>query len=241
MSIETFNKENLDYILKELGKEYRRLGGKSVPAEIILIGGAAIVENYGFRSMTTDIDAVIFASSALKDAADSVGDRLNLPKGWLNDDFKRTDSYSEKLSEVSVYYKTFGGVLEVRTVAAEYLIAMKLKAGRKYKNDLSDVVGILAEHRKSGKEISEKQIKTATERLYGNFENLPADSIVFLEELMKNGDYESVFEEIRKSEMAAKDILIDFERKYPHTLKTDNVNNILKILKEKKAREDEKH
>lgn len=40
-----FTKENLDDYLKELGKEYRRLNGKSMPAEIILIGGAAIIAN----------------------------------------------------------------------------------------------------------------------------------------------------------------------------------------------------
>ena len=57
--INVFTKENLDTFLKELGKEYRRLIGKAMPAEIVLIGGAAILVNYGFRDMTTDVDAVI--------------------------------------------------------------------------------------------------------------------------------------------------------------------------------------
>lgn len=42
--------------------------GKSMPAEIVLVGGAAILTNYGFRNMTTDIDAVIHAASTIKDA-----------------------------------------------------------------------------------------------------------------------------------------------------------------------------
>ena len=54
-----FNKENLDTYLKALGKEYSKLGGRKMPAELILIGGAAILENYGFRDMTTDVDAII--------------------------------------------------------------------------------------------------------------------------------------------------------------------------------------
>ena len=58
-----FNKDNLNQYLNELSKAYKKLGGKNMPAEIILIGGAAIIENYGFRDMTTDIDAVIRASS----------------------------------------------------------------------------------------------------------------------------------------------------------------------------------
>ena len=63
----TFNIENLDLYLKELGKEYRKSAGKGMPAEIILIGGAAILANYGFREMTTDVDEIINAASSMKD------------------------------------------------------------------------------------------------------------------------------------------------------------------------------
>ena len=38
----TFTKDNLDAYLKELAKEFRRQNGKLMPAEIILVGGAAI-------------------------------------------------------------------------------------------------------------------------------------------------------------------------------------------------------
>jgi len=107
MSIETpFTRENLNTYLKELAKEFRKLNGTAIPAEIILIGGAAILAQYGFREMTYDIDAVILASSAMKEAVNRVGDKFGLPNGWLNMDFKKTKSYSDKLSEVSVYYKT---------------------------------------------------------------------------------------------------------------------------------------
>lgn len=149
-----FTKDNLDMYLKELAKEYRKLGGKAMPAEIILIGGAAILTNYGFRNMTTDIDAVIHAATSMKTAINHVGDKFNLPNGWLNADFMKTSSYSRKLDEVSVYYRTFSNVLQIRTVSAEYLIAMKLRSGRKYKNDLSDIIGILAEHEKAAAPIT---------------------------------------------------------------------------------------
>lgn len=64
----TFTKNNLDTYLKELAKEYKKLGGKRIPAEIILVGGASVLINYGFREMTTDIDALIQAASIMKDA-----------------------------------------------------------------------------------------------------------------------------------------------------------------------------
>ena len=42
MSDKPFTKENLDQYLKELAKEFRKRNGKSMPAEIILIGGASV-------------------------------------------------------------------------------------------------------------------------------------------------------------------------------------------------------
>lgn len=63
-----FTKENLDQYLKELAKEFRKINGKNMPADIILIGGASVVINYGFREMTYDMDAVINAASSKDDA-----------------------------------------------------------------------------------------------------------------------------------------------------------------------------
>lgn len=88
MSVEKgFTKENLDYYLKELAKEFRKRNGKNTPAEIVLVGGATILANYGFREVTYEVDAVIIASSAMKEAVNAVGNCLGLPNGWLNADF----------------------------------------------------------------------------------------------------------------------------------------------------------
>lgn len=76
--------------------------------------------------MTYDIDAIIHASSSMKEAINVVGDELGLPNGWLNSDFTKTASYSPKLLQYSKFYKRFGYVLDVRTVSREYLVAMKL-------------------------------------------------------------------------------------------------------------------
>lgn len=57
-----FSSENLDTYLKELAKEFRKINGKTVPAEVILVGGAAILANYGFRDKTYDVDAIIHAT-----------------------------------------------------------------------------------------------------------------------------------------------------------------------------------
>ena len=224
---EVFTKENLDLYFKELSKEYKRLGGRKVPVEIILIGGAAIIESYGFREMTTDIDAVLPSVSIMKDAINHVGDRFGLPNGWLNADFIHTESYSHRIGEFSKPYRTFNQVLNVRIVTGEYLIAMKLRSGRKYKNDLSDVVGILAEHKRNGNPIGYEQIDTAVKNLYGGWEGFSQDAVSFLRDILDGSRYLTIYDSIREGELQAKEVLLDFQQAYPGVMKEDNVDRIL--------------
>jgi len=239
MSIDTpFTKKNLDSYLKELGKNFRRLNGTKTPAEIVLIGGAAILVNYGFREMTYDIDAIILASSAMKDAVNHVGDKLGLPNGWLNMDFQNTNSYTTKLLDVSIYYKTFSNVLTVRTVAAEYLIAMKLISGRQYKNDLSDIVGILWEHTKNGNPISKEAINKAVTVLYGENAEISLVARKTLENTFNKGDFEKIYKEVRQTELESKKAIVDFDKTYPRELKGENINAILERARQKRQRDE---
>ena len=226
-------KANIDMYLKELGKEYRKRVGKSVPAELIIIGGASILINYGFRDITMDVDAIIRASSSMKDAINSVGNRFNLPHSWLNADFCETNSFSPKLEEFSVYYRTFSNVLTIRTVSAEYLIAMKLRSGRQYKRDFSDVLGILAEHKRRGTPITLEQIHKATSDLYGNWSSLPEASQAFVANAIKNGDYEQLYLRVLEDEKETKELLIQFELDYPSVTAKDNVDGIAETLQQK--------
>ena len=231
MSYSNFTKENLDTYLKELAKEFRKRNGKSMPAEIVLVGGAAILTNYGFRDVTTDVDAIIHAASSMKDAVNYVADKFGLPNGWLNADFTRTASYSPKLDEFSVYYKTFYGVLSVRAITAEYLIAMKLRSGRKYKNDLSDIIGILVEHEKRGNALTFEKIEKAVMDLYGGWGVFSEYNVSFIKRILASSDLQDVYRKTKESEAESKDILLDFEEKYPQVANDSNVDDILRNLK----------
>ncbi|MCL2079889.1 MAG: DUF6036 family nucleotidyltransferase [Oscillospiraceae bacterium] len=235
-----FTKENLNNCLKELAKEFRKLNGTAMPAEIILIGGASVLANYGFRDMTYDIDAIITTSSVMKEAVNRVGDRLGLHTGWLNTDFKKTTSYSDKLLEVSVYYKTFSNILTIRTIAAEYLIAMKLMSGRQYKYDLSDATGILWEHQKKDSPISREAIDKAIKKLYGENAELPSVSKKIIDDAFESGDYERAYREIRKQEKDAKEILLGFDKDYPGELKGENINSVIENIRRKLEQEKQK-
>ena len=234
MSAETpITKENLDTYLKELAKQFRKLNGKAMPAEITLIGGASILINYGFRDSTYDVDALIQASSAMKDAINYVTDTLGLPNGWLNEDFKNTKSYTPRLVNYSKYYRTFSNVLTVRTITGEYLVAMKLMAYRQYKHDISDIVGILREQQNSGDPLTLERIDKAVTDLYDSWENLPENAKNMIQGILANEDMDALYEAYANEEAAAKDALITFEDKYPDVLKEDNLADILNhLLKE---------
>lgn len=223
-------KENLDTYLKEVAKQFRKLNGKSMPAEITLIGGASILINYGFRASTYDVDALIQASSSMKDAINYVTDAMGLPNGWLNEDFKNTKSYTPRLVNYSKYYRTFSNVVTVRTITGEYLVAMKLMAYRQYKHDISDIVGILRDHQKAGDPLSYERIEKAVTDLYDGWENLPADAQTMIRGILANEDLDALFEAYTNEEAAAKDALLTFEDQYPDVLKEDNLADILSHL-----------
>lgn len=234
----TFTKENLNTYLSELAKQYRKLAGKAMPAEIILVGGAAVLANYGFRDMTTDVDALIHASSAMKDAINFVGDKYGLPNGWLNADFRKTISFSERLLQFSDYYRTFSNVLRVRTVNAEYLVAMKLISGRQYKNDLSDVIGILSEHHERSEPLTFAQIQRAVVDLYGSWDVLPTTSQSFIRSAMEHPDLREIYARIRQNELESKATLVSFEQRYPGVTTMENVDDILANLRNKEQSKD---
>lgn len=234
----SFTKENLDYCLKELAKEFRRLNGNTVPAEIILIGGASILINYCFRDMTNDVDAIIQASSAMKDAINIVGDKLSLPNGWLNTDFRRTESYTPKLIEVSTYYKTFSNILTVRTVASEYLVAMKLMSGRRYKNDLSDIIGIFREHHLRNTPISYERLHAAVCKLYGSWSSIPVSSKELINTVFITTDYDELYQKYRNEEIESKEILLDIQGKYPDLINKGNLDDILNKARRKDKNND---
>lgn len=207
-----FSRDNLDSYLYELAKEYRKKGGNRCPAEIVMVGGASILVNYGFRDATTDIDAIFIAASSMKDAINQVGDRHGLPHGWLNAEFTRTSSYSSKMREYSKHYKTYAGVLEIRTVSAEYLIAMKLVSGRMYKHDLSDMIGILSDHKRQGHPISLQDVDRAVCDLYGDWSKVSPFAKSFIENTIQKDDYERQYTEERKDEIVSNNALVQFTK-----------------------------
>ena len=111
---------------------------------------------------------------------------------------------------------------------------MKLRSGRKYKHDLSDVIGILAEHKKRGEDLVFTQVEKAVIELYDSWEAISADVRQFINDAFENGNYEEIISSVIEEEKNAKELLVDFEQDYPNVTNQANVNDILANLKKRK-------
>jgi hypothetical protein len=222
-----FEKESLEKAIEELSSEYKKISSNEKISKIILVGGAAVLLNYNFRKTTGDIDASIYSSKEMLSAINNVALKNKFPNDWINTDFENSSSYSENLEKVSKYYKTFSNKIEVRSIEGEYLIAMKLTSGRDYKHDLSDIAGILMEHKNRGKEIKLKDVDKAVKYLYGNWNKISNESKMLINEIFENGDYEKIFKEKKKNE----------EKTRENTLRFGNANNFIEMLKGEKDNE----
>ncbi len=226
-----FTKDNIDNLLFQLAKEYKKINRKNTPAEIVIIGGAAIVSKYGFRASTTDIDSLIYASSSMKDAINTVGDRNGLPTGWINEEFRKTSSYTEKIRQYSRHYKLFANILEARMLPSEYDVAMKLASLRPYKYDMSDAVGII-----KLENITRDQIEKAVEDFYGGFDRLshPDEAKKLIDSIFSAHNLDELYDSTRTSESDNRIILKDIDDNYPKLLNEGNLASVLEAAKRKR-------
>lgn len=189
------DKDILEKCFTSLGKLLKkRIKGSR--CELIVVGGASIVLNYGFRLTTMDVDCTDEHKILMNDIINIVAEKYGLPGTWINTNFMNTKSYSPKLSQYSSYYKTYGNVLEVRTIKDIYLLAMKVASARKYKNDYSDILGIVLECHKNNNIISFTQLEKAIIDLYGSLEKIDKKALEFAKKIIENPkDFQ--YEEIR--------------------------------------------
>ena len=157
------------------------------------------------------------------------------PNGWLNADFKNTSSYSPKLSQYSKYYRTYSNVLNIRTISAEYLVAMKVMSGRRYKKDLSDIIGILSEQERIGEPLSYQQIDCAVRNLYGGWDNISEYAIQVLKAALNSESLKELFMEQEREEALSKQAVLQVQKYEGEKVKESNVDEIIqKALRKKR-------
>ncbi len=108
----------------ELSSELERQDRR---AEIVVVGGAALVLLFRARESTKDVDAYFVQpeASLVREAAEAVAERLALPDDWLNDGAK---GYFVGITTGEVLYQSSS--LTVHAASTAQLLAMKLAAWR---------------------------------------------------------------------------------------------------------------
>ena len=204
MTSHSFTKEELDSIFADIGKGLKKkLKGKNFSYELIVVGGASILLNYSFRMSTIDIDCLDANDALMNEIVNSVGEKHQLPNGWINTDFMKTSSYTPKLVQYSSFYKSYAnGALVVRTIKDEYLIAMKMMAARKYKHDYSDIFGIIKENQN----LSFSKIEAAIRDLYGRIDAVSSEMLSFVNDLFTDATLNMI--DLEKKEENNKEILV---------------------------------
>lgn len=222
--------DSIDGILNNLSKNIKKTLGRQANVEIVIVGGGSILLNYGFRESTTDLNVFVRGRQSIKEAIHRTADEVGLPADWMNTDFSQTSSYSPKLLQYSRFYRTFNQVLSVRTIADEYLIAMKLASFREYKCDKSDIVGILqARH---DNPITLERIEKAVIDLYGSIDYISNEAYEYVREVISAKLSAAFYKDVRNEELSNKQLLQEFEEEYQDVLTEDNLSEILTKLQE---------
>jgi hypothetical protein len=111
---------------------------------------------------------------------------------------------------------------------------MKMKSGRKYKYARSDIIGVLWEQEKSGDPLTIGRIRKAVEELYGSYDVLPEEIRQFVEQAVRNGNYEEMYMRVRQAEAENKENLLKYQAEKPDAITGDNVNDIIDALRKRK-------
>ena len=99
-----------------------------------------------------------------------------------------------------------------------------------------DMKRILAEHEKKGSPISLEQIQKAVSDLYGSWDSISESSRNFIMNAMDDGHFIDLYMKTVAGEKETKELLVEFEKKYPGKTKEANVDSIAENLQKKTNR-----
>jgi hypothetical protein len=132
------DKSTLIQALQELDQEVSR------PANIVIVGGAAMIVHFGAFRATMDVDVIIDPqrSEEVKRTAKKVAEKLNLDENWLNDGVKGfsdilPDDFQNHLSLLDIQLQN----LKIYALGLAEQLAMKIIALRE--QDLEDIEVLL--------------------------------------------------------------------------------------------------
>ena len=125
VEIPYLDKENIEIYLNDLATEIEK--AKIGKHSILIVGGAAMALKYEDERSTVDIDICFREQNKLYSCCEVIAKNYNLPEDWINADVMHSDSFSYKLFDNAILYKTIGDYLDIYVVEDMNSIAPKLK------------------------------------------------------------------------------------------------------------------
>jgi predicted nucleotidyltransferase len=130
-------REEISRLLEEISI---KLAEQNKYGEIIMCGGASMSLVYNARDSTHDIDAIFTPKEDLLPIIEAIAEENKIDKQWLNDDFTDLSIFTQSLE--SVQYKSYSH-LQIKTMNAESLLAMKVIASRPNTHDMNDTIVLM--------------------------------------------------------------------------------------------------
>lgn len=159
------NEQQIIYNLKLLGEELEALQIKQ-PVRLLMIGGAYMITQFGNRTLTEDVDVFTPLDHEseeyrlFREAIRWIADDTQVSKKWVSDTI---GDFMEVVGSVpggTLWLKH--GMLEIHVPEPEYVLVLKLLAGRK--KDVNDIqvlfqqLGI--EKRVQARELLQRYVST---------------------------------------------------------------------------------
>ncbi len=128
------DKNDIERYLQMIGEE---LAAKGQKGKILLVGGAVMILIVGNRNSTRDIDGSFEeGAQAIREVVSYIATREGLPADWLNDGAK---GFLYSKPPVTLW-RDYPG-LEIYLPSLDYLLAMKIVAGRR--QDMRDARALI--------------------------------------------------------------------------------------------------
>ena len=108
---------------------------------------------------------------------------------------------------------------------------MKLASFRKYRNDISDIIGILNSNYDKDMEITFEEIQKAIINLYGSYDYIEKEARQFIENSMKEHNYRNAYDVVLKEEKMNRNIVSASKNEI---LNIKDINYVLSKTKNKR-------
>lgn len=114
---------------------------------------------------------------------------------------------------------------------------MKLMSGRRYKKDLSDIVGILSEQERMGEPLSYQQIDCAVRNLYGGWKIISEYVIQVLKAALDSENLTELFMEQQREEALSKQAVLRVQKYEKEKVTESSVDAIIQRALSKKKKD----